>query len=359
MKNRNDEKRSSKKADGKERILKIAILGPVFTGTYYGGVATFDENLAYAFCRLGHEAVLFTDQKDAPSVTPRGILVRRARECRKWNCDLAIASLFCARYIPVIPAKKKIFFLHGFYNMAEHGMVKTFAALLFEKFIGKKSDLVIANSAFTRFINQEAFHLSSDADVRLGVSCEFLESLRRADQEAVERDPGSLLYVGRLAEAKCVDQILRAMIVLKKAGGSYHLTIVGDGPDSERLERFSREHGLAVTFAGRKEQEEIIGYYRKSRVFISMNPSEPFGITFCEALLSGCGIVCPKTGGQTEFLAEYPERVRMADGKNPEETAAAIRALSGRDQPPFPDRGAFSYENTARAILCAAGGGRE
>jgi glycosyltransferase involved in cell wall biosynthesis len=349
---------SPQKTDGKETVLKIAILGPVFTGTYYGGVATFDENLAYAFSRLGHEAVLFSDQKDAPEVTSRGIFVRRGRECRKWRCDLALASLFSARHLPTIPAEKKIFFLHGFYNMAEHGMAKTFAAVAFEKYIGSKSDLVLANSEFTRFINQQAFNLSSDESVRLGVAYDFREALARTDQENIERKPGSLLYVGRLAEAKCADQILRAMCVLKKQGCAYHLTVVGDGPDRERLEQFSRQHGLDVIFAGRKKQEEIVRYYRKSRVFISMNPSEPFGITFCEALLAGCGIVCPKTGGQTEFLADYPDRVRMADGNNPEETAAAIRWLCGRDETPFPDRGAFSYEDTARAILRAAGGGR-
>ena len=28
--------------------MKIAILGPVYSKTYFGGVATFNENIAYA-----------------------------------------------------------------------------------------------------------------------------------------------------------------------------------------------------------------------------------------------------------------------------------------------------------------------
>ncbi len=338
--------------------MKIAILGPVFTGTYFGGVATFDENLAYAFKRLGHEAVLFSEQRDAPASTSRGIPVRRAGACRSWHCDLAIASLSSAKYIPVLHAGKKIFFLHGFYNPAEHGLARTFAAVAFEKFVGGKSDLVIANSGFTRFMNQQAFNLPSDASVRIGVSYDFREHLMRAEKEQIRREPGSLLYVGRLAEAKCADQILKAMCVLRKQGVPCRLTVVGDGEDCGRLRHFSHAHGLDVTFAGRKTQEEIVRYYLKSRVFISMNPSEPFGITFCEALLAGCGIVCPRTGGQTEFLADYPDRVRMTDGTDPSQAASAIRELLEGEETPFPDPGVFSYDSTAEEILRLASGRR-
>lgn len=336
--------------------MKIAILGPVYTGTYFGGVATFDENLAYAFGRLGHEAVLFTDQKDAPAVTSRGVPIRRAHGCGRWRCDLAIASLTYAKYIPVLPARRKIFFLHGFYNMAEHGMPKTFAAVAFEKYFGGRSDFVIANSVFTRFINQQAFNIPSDASVRLGVSYDFRDRLREASAREIMRVPDSLLYVGRLAEAKCVDQILRAMCVLKKQGDAFHLTIVGEGPDRERLLRFSKRHGLEVTFAGRRSQEEIVRYYLQNEIFVSMNPSEPFGITFCEALLSGCRVLCPKTGGQTEFLSDYPDRVKMTDGADPVEFASAIRELRARMVGPFPDPDAFTYEDTAREILKIAAG---
>lgn len=43
--------------------MKIAILGPVTTKTYFGGVAVFDEELAAGFKHNEWEVVLITNQK--------------------------------------------------------------------------------------------------------------------------------------------------------------------------------------------------------------------------------------------------------------------------------------------------------
>ena len=43
--------------------MKIAILGPVTTKTYFGGVAVFDEELAAGFKHNKWEVVLITNQK--------------------------------------------------------------------------------------------------------------------------------------------------------------------------------------------------------------------------------------------------------------------------------------------------------
>ena len=45
--------------------MKIAILGPVTTKTYFGGVAVFDEELAAGFKHNEWEVVLITNQKKA------------------------------------------------------------------------------------------------------------------------------------------------------------------------------------------------------------------------------------------------------------------------------------------------------
>lgn len=47
--------------------MKIAILGPVTTKTYFGGVAVFDEELAAGFKHNKWEVVLITNQKNADS----------------------------------------------------------------------------------------------------------------------------------------------------------------------------------------------------------------------------------------------------------------------------------------------------
>ena len=79
------------------------------------------------------------------------------------------------------------------------------------------------------------------------------------------------------------------------------------------LKKIVDEYHLNVVFLGRITQENLAHYYSLSEIFVSLNPSEPFGIVFPEALLSQCKIVCPYTGGQVEYLSDYSKSVAFVD----------------------------------------------
>lgn len=74
-------------------------------------------------------------------------------------------------------------------------------------------------------------------------------------------------------------------------------------------------------------------WYRRSEVFISLNPSEPFGIVFPEALISGCKIVCPLTGGQVEYLQDYANTVAFVNEKDVGSVARGIKKLFEQGEP--------------------------
>lgn len=65
-------------------------------------------------------------------------------------------------------------------------------------------------------------------------------------------DPRSVLAVGRLVPKKGFDVLLRAVALVREAGEPVRCTIVGDGPERERLHALARELGLgrAVAFTG-------------------------------------------------------------------------------------------------------------
>ena len=95
--------------------------------------------------------------------------------------------------------------------------------------------------------------------------------------------------------------------------------------------------------------------YCDSEIFISLNETESFGITYLEALLSGCKIVCPKTGGQVEFLCDYTDRVRFVDQDSIQDISLAIANLMGKkidllDSKNLTEK--FSYNNIARLLCC-------
>ena len=94
--------------------------------------------------------------------------------------------------------------------------------------------------------------------------------------------------------------------------------------------------------------------YSDAEIFISLNETESFGITYVEALLSGCKIICPKTGGQVEFLCNYPDRVQFVDLHSQDDIATAIKYLLETptkeiDSDQLIDK--FSYKNTASVLL--------
>lgn len=335
--------------------MKIAILGPVCTNDYFGGVATFDENLAIAYKKIDdkNEVFLYSEQVKSQSKNSYGIIVHPINilsAFKQENFDLAIVSLEYAKYLPIIKAHEKIYFLHGFFSLSAYSPLKTILAVTYQKFFLQYVDCIIGNSKFTCFINREIYRINPQGFVHLGVSYDYLKKLN--EKKEVYREPHSILFTGRLIEAKKVNNIIRAMKVLKNTvNNSYVLRIVGDGDLKPWLVKYAKKNDLNVKFYNRVSQSEIVEFYKESQIFISLNPTEPFGITFCEALLAGCQIICPDTGGQVEFLSEYPRISRMISNLRPETIAKAVIELENETSCDSVKICDFLYENTARDIL--------
>jgi 1,2-diacylglycerol 3-alpha-glucosyltransferase len=98
-----------------------------------------------------------------------------------------------------------------------------------------------------------------------------------------------IIYVGRLAEEKALDLVVRGFSEALKQGIQVKLLIVGDGPDFDRLNQLAEELKVteSVKFAGAKPRDEIPALYHSADAFISASLSETQGMTFIEALASG------------------------------------------------------------------------
>jgi glycosyltransferase involved in cell wall biosynthesis len=337
--------------------MRIAILGPIYTKKYFGGVATFDENLAIAYKNLDNEVVLYSKQLTSETRNKYGIIERpiNLRKAFKQTAfDLIIVSLDYAIYLPLFKARKKVYFLHGFFSLSAYSPVKTIFAVAYQKFFLRYANYIISNSQFTCFINQEIYDIKSNGSVRLGVSYDYIHQLN--SNECQPKEPNSLLFTGRLIESKKIKTLIEAMRVLKQISNqSFTLRVVGDGELKSQLINYTKDNKLNVKFYDRVSQSDIVKFYQNSSIFISLNPAEPFGITFCEALLAGCKIICPQTGGQNEFLSEYPDMVKILSNLEPITIARVIVALSMTKKNNQVTVQRFFYENTAAAILKIVG----
>lgn len=120
------------------------------------------------------------------------------------------------------------------------------------------------------------------------------EERRTALRDKLGLAPGelTLVFVGRLAEEKNLDEVLDELAPFR--GERVKLLLVGDGPCREELEQRAGELGLTeqVVFAGMVSPDRVADYYRAGDVFVSASTSETQGLTYLEALCSGLPALC-------------------------------------------------------------------
>jgi len=114
-------------------------------------------------------------------------------------------------------------------------------------------------------------------------------TIKNIKEECGIKDEFMLLFVGRIAEEKSIDIIIRSFKMIKEKKLKIKFVIVGAGPQLEDLKKYTSELDLNdyVVFLGKKPFDLINTYYHAADAFISASTSETQGMTFIEALASG------------------------------------------------------------------------
>jgi glycosyltransferase involved in cell wall biosynthesis len=134
---------------------------------------------------------------------------------------------------------------------------------------------------------------------RLGVApSQFRFALREGG--AIPR----LLCIGRLAPAKCQVLLVQACAQLRDAGVPFRLTLVGAGPDRERVERAVTLLGLQdrITLTGALNQEEVREQFENADIFVLPSLAEGIPVVLMEAMASGVPCVTTPVNGIPELI---------------------------------------------------------
>lgn len=108
--------------------------------------------------------------------------------------------------------------------------------------------------------------------------------------------PAEILYAGRLASNKGVDILLRSLKVLLSQGIAFKLSIVGDGPERNRLVQLTQDLTLTehVHFVGAVPYNEVMSWYEKSHILVLPSfHSEGWPKVLAEGMCYG--LVCVST----------------------------------------------------------------
>jgi glycosyltransferase involved in cell wall biosynthesis len=149
-------------------------------------------------------------------------------------------------------------------------------------------------------------------------SLELRRSLGFSDADVV------VLYVGRLAREKGLDDLVAAMHLSRAAEPRIRYLIVGDGPYAGDLRAAAPNDAV---FAGRRQGQQLAEMYASSDMFVFTSVTDTFGNVLLEAMASGLAIVAADAAASRTLLQSSALFYR---GKNAHQLAAVIAHIAAR-----------------------------
>ncbi|MCL2167262.1 MAG: glycosyltransferase, partial [Clostridiales bacterium] len=182
------------------------------------------------------------------------------------------------------------------------------------------------------------------------------EILRVREDLGIGSDEKVLLYLGRMAEEKNIQELLVGLHRYLRDTPGVRLLLVGDGADRPRLEGIAGELGLGdrAIFAGARPWADIGLYYQAGDVFINTSQSEAQGLTYIEAMAAGLPVVAKADRCLEGVLHEGADGYTFSDQDGL--VSALDRVLRDKDERERLGRGAlqtaagFSATEYARRV---------
>lgn len=164
----------------------------------------------------------------------------------------------------------------------------------------QKPDLFLANSTHIQrdiknYYGRNAVVIHPPIDLERFTAAATAKSTGRLAPAKKRR---GFVTVSRLAPAKRVDVVVEACTRLKLP-----LTVIGDGPDYQRLRKMA---GPTVTFlakanSNRASDAEVAGHLAHAEAFLFAS-FDDFGIVSVEAQAAGTPVIAYKAGGATDYI---------------------------------------------------------
>jgi glycosyltransferase involved in cell wall biosynthesis len=166
-----------------------------------------------------------------------------------------------------------------------------------------RCERVFAPSEATRDMLIRSRISESKIDIwRRGVSTERFDCARRCgtlrEQWRASEARPVLLYVGRLSREKGLAMLGPASTMLRYAGVSHRLVLVGDGPMRQELQAACPE----AVFMGTLSQDDVAVAMASADVFVFPSTTDTAGNVVLEAQASGLPVLVSQAGGPRENM---------------------------------------------------------
>lgn len=307
---------------------------------YINGVSTSVAMLKKALEKQGHIVYVVTvsshalkfeyDEKERilriPGI-PVGIYdyrlsriypVSMINKMRNWKLDVIhshtefgigiLARIFAKQFnLPLVHTYHTLYedythyITHGYFDKSSKKIVEYLTKFYCDK---TANELIVPTNKIYKLFKEKYEFTKNIHIIPTGIEVErfFEENVDKKDVELlkkkleIKKKDFILLFVGRLAEEKNIEFLIKAHTKLLEKNNNIRLLIVGDGPDKEKYEELANSLNLGdrVIFNGKAAWEEIPIYYHASDLFATASTSETQGLTVIEAMASGITPICIK-----------------------------------------------------------------
>ncbi|MBM45473.1 MAG: hypothetical protein CL458_04360 [Acidimicrobiaceae bacterium] len=194
----------------------------------------------------------------------------------------------------------------------------------------------------TKMLRKTASTVMRMASVRLAVSAELaawgerisdqkfsvlampIDFERLSRPSSAPRD-GLTLGVGRLVPEKGFDLLIEAASLINKKIRPA-ITIVGTGPEQQRLEVLAQRLGVQLHLPGAIPPGEMVDWYQKARVVVVPSRREGFGMVAAEASACGRAVVAAEVGAMSQIV-EHRVSGLLIETENVEALSAALTSV--------------------------------
>jgi len=329
--------------------MRIGIFTETYT-PYISGLVTSEIMLKKALEKQGHEVYIVTanlesfkydyDEKErvlkVPGI-PTGIYdsrlssiypVRAVNKIKSWNLDVihsqtefaigTFARLFAKQYnIPLVHTyhtmyEDYIYYItKGYFEKSSKKLLEYFTKFYCET---TATELIVPTHKTYKLFKEKYKFEKNINIIPTGIEVERfydenidnneLKELRKTLK--IDKDDFILLFVGRLAEEKNVEFLIKAEKKLQELNNNIKLLIVGDGPDKEKYEKESEDLGLdnSIIFTGKTAWEDMPYYYHLADAFVTASKTETQGLTIIEAMASNVVPVCMRDEAFSSMVTE-------------------------------------------------------
>jgi glycosyltransferase involved in cell wall biosynthesis len=275
--------------------MRIFIFSTIFAPSI-GGIERRFELLATQFAELGHEVVLAT-LTPGPEAGPWRFPVTRRPSTRqflsflKW-CDVHLQANLSLWHLHPFGTGTPFVVSHGTDYQRPNG----------RRALRDRAKLACARRAYGIACSR---YIAQWVECREIINNSYDDRTFRTETppECRTRD---IAFVGRLVSDKGCDTLLTALALLKKRGLTPSCTIVGDGPERERLGRAAAAMELPVSFLGSMPPVAVAEQLNQHRIqVVPSRFAEPFGIVALEGLACGCLPIVSATGGLVDAVGTH------------------------------------------------------